>query len=344
MHNVAILGATGLVGETLVRILEERKFPVKELRLFASEHSAGTKVRFQDREIAVKALDEAKFEDTDLVFSALDDALTQKVVPRAMKHCLVIDKSSAYRLKDDVPLVVPEVNPEKIAGHKNLIATPNCTTIPLVMVLAPLSCEFGLKRVVVASYQAASGAGRDALEQYHYETEFVALEGCPGTRSRIEAIRVMSPCTDSPFPRQLAGNVIPQIGRFQADGYTSEEHKLIAETRKIMELADLPITVTCVRVPVATGHALAVLAELEQKATVKQARAVLKDAAGLEVSEQDSYPTPLDAAGRDKVLVGRIRPDTASANGLHFWIVTDNLRKGAALNAVQIAEQALKKK
>jgi aspartate-semialdehyde dehydrogenase len=330
MFDVAILGATGLVGETLTGILAERKFPVKELHLFASEASAGSKVKFQDREVTVAALNDADFAKCDVVFSALDENLSQKVLPKAVKHCLVIDKSSAFRLKEDVPLVVPEVNGAKIACHKNLIATPNCTTIPLVMVLAPLGCQFGLKRVVVASYQSASGAGRDALEQYRYENEFLALDQAPDKAGT------------SPFPRQLAGNVIPQIGSFGHDGYTGEERKLIDETRKILERPDLAVTVTCVRVPVAVGHGLAVVVELEKKATPKQVRAVLDDAPGLEVADGEDYPTPLDAAGRDEVLVGRIRKDTASETGINCWVVSDNLRKGAALNAVQIAELALK--
>ncbi|MEO0107618.1 MAG: aspartate-semialdehyde dehydrogenase, partial [candidate division WOR-3 bacterium] len=242
---------------------------------------------------------------------------------------LVIDKSELYRLKDDVPLVVPEVNADEIAHHRNLIATPNCTTIPLVVVLAPLGRSYGLRRVVVSSYQSASGAGRDALEEYYYETEFVAL------RRAVEVPK------DSPFPVQLANNVIPQIGGFNRDGYSAEEMKTIAETRRILGLPELPITSTCVRVPVAVGHALAVLVEFDTVVAPKQVRDTLARAPGVKLFEGHCYPTPVEAVGTNDVLVGRIRKDTSSETGLHLWVVCDNLRKGAALNAVQIAELAL---
>jgi len=331
MPNIAICGATGLVGEKVLQILEERNFPADQLRLFASERSVGRKYRFKDREYVVESLEHAAFQGLDVAFSALDDALTHKYVPRLMKHCLVVDKSAAFRMKDDVPLVVPEVNPDAIAGHRNLIATPNCTTIPLVVAIFPLHREFGLKRIVLTSYQAASGAGRDALDEYQYETEFIALKQ-PVERP-----------DDSPFPVQLAGNVIPQAGKFQHDGFTTEEHKTIQETRKIMGLPELKITATCVRVPVAVGHCLAVLLEFEKPAAPKKIEDVLKRAAGVVVMNGDRYLTPVDVQERDEVFVGRIRRDTSSDNGILLWIATDNLRKGAATNAVQIAELALKK-
>jgi aspartate-semialdehyde dehydrogenase len=332
MKNVAIAGATGLVGETVLRILEERDFPVGELRLLASERSEGRKYAFKDKEYEVASLDHASFEGVDVTFFALDEQLTHKYAPKAMKYGLVIDKSSAYRLKEDVPLVVPEVNPQRIAGHKNLIATPNCTTIPLVVALAPLHQAFGLKRIVAASYQSASGAGREGLEEYRYELEFLALS------------RAVVRPDDDPYPVQLAGNVIPFVGKAHADGYTTEEHKFMAEIRKIMELPELPVTITCVRVPVAVGHSLAVVAEFEQPVTPKQAHDVLSKAPGVKAMNSGCYPTPVEVAGADEVYVGRIRKDTSSENGLHLWIVADNLRKGAALNAVQIAELALQKK
>lgn len=332
MPNVGIFGATGLVGGTVLRVLEERGFPVGTLRLFASERSVGAKSVFRGREYEVEAMEHALFDGLDVVFSALDETLTHKYVPEAMKHCLVVDKSSAYRLKADVPLVVPEVNPDSIAGHKNLIATPNCTTIPLVVALAPLHRAFGLKRVVLASYQSASGAGRDALDEYRYETEFIAL-GKPVERP-----------DDSPFPAQLAGNVIPQAGRFQHDGFTTEEHKTIQETRKIMDLPGLPVAATCVRVPVAVGHCLAVLAEFEKPAAPGKVADVLKHAAGVGLMTHDRYPTPVEVQDKDEVFVGRIRKDPSSDSGILLWIATDNLRKGAATNAVQIAELALNRR
>jgi aspartate-semialdehyde dehydrogenase len=330
MANVAICGATGLVGETVLRVLAERSFPVERLKLFASERSVGRKYVFKDFEYEVENLEHASFDGIQVAFFALDEALTHKYVPKAMKHCLVVDKSSVYRLKEDVPLVVPEVNPEAIAGHKNLIATPNCTTIPLTVALAPLHREFGLKRVVLASYQSASGAGRDALEEYQYETEFVALK------------KPVERPDDSPFPTVLAGNVIPQAGKFLADGYTTEEHKTIHETRKILGLPELPLAATCVRVPVAVGHSLAVLVELMKPASPQKVEGVLARAAGVKLMSDDRYPTPVDVQDKDEVFVGRVRKDTSSENGILLWICADNLRKGAATNAVQIAELALK--
>jgi len=330
MPNVAVCGATGLVGEKVLQVLEERSFPVDKLRLFASERSIGKKYVYREREYEVESLDGASFEGLDVAFFALDDALTHKYVPRATKHCLVVDKSATYRMKDDVPLVVPEVNPECIAGHKNLIATPNCTTIPLVVALAPLHCEFWLKRVVLASYQSASGAGRDALDEYRYETEFIALG------------KAVERPDDSPFPVQLAGNVIPQAGKFEHDGFTTEEHKTIQETRKIMGLPELPVAATCVRVGVAVGHCLAVLAEFEKPAAPGKVADALKHAAGVRLMNHDRYPTPVEVQDKDEVFVGRIRKDPSSENGILLWIATDNLRKGAATNAVQIAELALR--
>ena len=331
MYNVAIAGATGLVGETVLRVLEKRDFPVKSLRLFASAQSAGRKISFRDREYEIEDLDRASFEGLDVAFFSLDEALTHRYVPKARKHCLVIDKSSVYRLKEDVPLVVPEVNSQTIANHMKLIATPNCTTIPLVMVLAPLASAFGLKRVTAATYQSASGAGRDALDEYQYETEFVALH------------RPVERPDDSPYPVQLADNVIPQIGKFGPDGYSGEEHKTMAESRKVLGLPDLSIATTCVRVPTAVGHALAVSVDLGKPATHRQVHDVLAKAPGLNVADGDRYPTPVEVRGTDDVRVGRIRKDLSSDNGFLFWIVADNLRKGAATNAVQIAEMALKK-
>jgi aspartate-semialdehyde dehydrogenase len=328
--NIGIAGATGLVGETLIKILEERNFPVKKLSLFSSEKSKGTRIKFHSDEIEVDALKKDSFKNLDIAFFALSEHLAKEWIPHAQKECIVIDKSSAFRLDKTVPLVIPEINPDKIKEHKNLLANPNCTTIPLLVVLSPLHKAFGLKRVIVSSYQSVSGAGRDAVEEWQYETEVLACGD------------VIKKEPGSVFPSPIAGNVIPQIGSFDKTGYTSEEKKVIEETRKILELPELPITATCVRVPVKTGHSLSVNIELQKEVNVKDVIKTLQSAESVKVMEDNKYPMPVDAEGNDDVLVGRIRKDTALENGIALWLVTDNLRKGAATNAVQIAEEIVK--
>jgi aspartate-semialdehyde dehydrogenase len=325
--NVGIVGATGLVGEKVIQILQERNFPIKKLYLFSSEKSAGTKILFRDEEIEVASLSKESFKNLDVAFFALEENLAEHWIPIARKECIVIDKSSAFRLAQDVPLVVPEVNGEKIKEHKNLIANPNCTTIPLVVVLAPLHKEFGLRRVIVSSYQSVSGAGRNALNELIYETEVLAY----GEKIHKDA--------DSVFSAPIAGNIIPQIGRFDKQGYTSEEKKVIEETRKILNLPDLAISATCVRVPVKVGHSESVNIELDKEVSVDKIIKTLKSAEGVKLMDSDKYPMPIDAEDNDDVLVGRIRKDSAFENGIALWLVTDNLRKGAATNAVQIAEK-----
>jgi len=328
--NIGIIGATGLVGEKVIRVLEERNFPVKKLYLYSSEKSKGIRVKFHSDEIEVNVLNKESFTNLDIAFFALEENLAKEWIPIAQKECVVIDKSSAYRLDKSVPLVVPEVNAEKIKEHKNLIANPNCTTIPLVVVLAPLQKAFGLKRVIVSSYQSVSGAGRDALNEFIYETEFLAC----GEEIKKDP--------DSVFSAPIAGNIIPQIGSFDKQGYTSEEKKVIEETRKILELPDLLISATCVRVPVKIGHSEAVNIQFEKSIKVDDVIKILESAPGIKVYGDDKYPMPIDAEEKDEVFVGRIRKDTAFENGVALWIVTDNLRKGAATNAVQIAEEILK--
>lgn len=325
--NIGVIGATGLVGEKVVQILDERNFAVKKLLLFSSEKSAGAKMVFRGEDIEVALLTKESFKNLDIAFFALEENLAKQWIPVARKECLVIDKSSAFRLAQDVPLVVPEVNAEKIKEHKNLIANPNCTTIPLVVVLAPLHKEFGLKRVIVSSYQSVSGAGRNALHELIYETEVLAM----GEKIVKDA--------DSVFTAPIAGNIIPQIGKFDKHGYTSEEQKVIEETRKILDLPDLPISATCVRVPVRIGHCESVNIEFEKEASPDKVFKTLKAADGVKLVENDKYPMPIDAEGNDDVLVGRIRNDSAFENGIGLWLATDNLRKGAATNAVQIAER-----
>jgi len=324
MKRIGIAGATGLVGETLLRILESGPHKIEDLRLFASAKSAGTKLKFRDREWEVKEVDPDSFKGLDVAFFCLEADLAKKLVPQVAKHCPVIDKSSEFRLRPDVPLVVPEVNPDSLKGHKNIIGNPNCTTIPLVVAVNPLHRKFGLERLWIASYQSVSGAGKAAAEQLSYETEFVAMRQTPDSK-------------DSPLRMQIADNVIPQIADFDAHGNTGEETKTIRESAKILGLPDLKVNSTCVRVPVSVGHSLAVTCRFSQAVKVKDALHVLKNAPGVVLRSGNDYATPADCCGNDSVFVSRVRQG-AEPEELSLWIVTDNLRKGAATNAVQIAE------
>ncbi|HEX6886092.1 MAG TPA: aspartate-semialdehyde dehydrogenase [Planctomycetota bacterium] len=311
---VAVVGATGIVGETLLRVLEERRFPVGELRALSSARSAGQSVRFAGREVRVAEASAAALRGADVVFFAATGELSRALAPLAAEAgALVVDKSSTWRMDPEVPLVVPEVNAAALAGHRGLIACPNCTTIGLVMALEPLRRAAGLAHVAVTTLQAASGAGREALEE---------LAGTPR----------------GVFPRPLAANVLPQCDRFVAPGTTAEEEKLVLETRKILGLPSLAVTATCVRVPVAVGHSASVLVETERLLAPEDALAALRAFPGLAVQAGDDYATPLELAGRDEVAVGRVRRDPTHPRRLWLWCVVDNLRKGAATNAVQIAE------
>ncbi|MFO7675202.1 MAG: aspartate-semialdehyde dehydrogenase [bacterium] len=323
MKRIGIAGATGLVGETLLRLVEPTRSGVEEVRLFASEKSTGRKVAFRDGELEVSALDPDGFKGLDVAFSCLGADLAAKTVPKIAKHCPVVDKSSHFRLDPAVPLVVPEVNAGALRSHANIIANPNCTTIPLCVALAPLCDHWDLVALHIASYQSVSGAGRAALEQLAYEVEFLALDRVPDTR-------------DSPFPGQIAGNLIPQIGAYDKHGNAEEESKLASESRKILGLPELIVNVTCVRVPVAVGHSLAVTARFSAPLRPKEACARLKSAPGVALLPDDEFATPVEAAGRDEVFVSRVRAG-ALPEELNLWVVTDNLRKGAALNAVQVA-------
>jgi aspartate-semialdehyde dehydrogenase len=326
MKNIVVVGATGLVGEMVIKILEERNFPVKNLRLFSSQRSEGKEIIFKDNPVPVEILAADAFKGCDIAFFAIDAKLAKEWVPKAQKECLAIDKSSAFRLDPDVPLVIPEVNPDAIKNHKNIIAVPNCTTIPLTIVLSPLNKTVKIKRVVASSYQSVSGAGRDAVDELQYQVEKIAA-GEPIAKEDASA-----------FPHRIGANIIPQIEQFTETHYTTEEEKLVYETRKILDLPDLAVTATCVRVPVFIGHALAVNIEFESRLEAQAAEKLLAHSPGIKVVEKPGYPMPIDAAGKDEVFVGRVRQDNSLANGLNLWIVTDNLRKGAALNAVQIAE------
>jgi aspartate-semialdehyde dehydrogenase len=324
MKRIGIAGATGLVGETLLRVLESGPHKIDDLRLFASARSSGTKMRFRDREYEVLEVDPDGFQGLDVAFFCLEAELAKKLVPQVAKHCPVIDKSSEFRLKPEVPLVVPEVNADALKGHENIIANPNCTTIPLVVAVNPLHREFGLREIWLASYQSVSGAGKAAVEQLQYETEFVAMKQMPDSKG-------------SPLGPQIADNVIPHIADFDSHGNTGEEAKTIRESARILGLPDLKVNSTCVRVPVSVGHALAVTCRFSRPVKAKDAAHVLKKAPGVVVHQGHDYTTPVDCRDNDSVFISRVRQG-AGTDELSMWVVTDNLRKGAATNAVQIAE------
>ena len=329
--NVAVVGATGAVGKEMIDILEERNFPVDELRLLASKRSQGKKIKFQGKDVTVEELNKNSFEGIDIgLFSAGGD-LSKEFAPIAVKSgAVVVDNTSAFRMDKDVPLVVPEVNSKEIKNHKGIIANPNCSTIQMVLVLKPLHDEAVLKRIVVSTYQAVSGAGLKAIDELEKETKSILAKDGQFKRNI--------------FPHQIAFNVLPQIDVFLENGYTKEEMKMINETKKIMGCDTIEITATTVRVPVYRSHSESVNIETEQKITCDRAKELLANFPGISVVDDLSkqlYPLASEAAGKDDTFVGRIREDDSIANGLNLWIVSDNLRKGAALNAVQIAEKLL---
>lgn len=327
-YNVAIVGATGAVGERMRLILEERQFPVGSLRLLASRRSRGTRLSFQGRVVEVEELRSDSFNDIDIALFSAGSEVSGEFAPVAAKAgAIVIDNSSRFRMDEDVPLVVPEVNMSDAMSHSGIIANPNCSTIQMVVALKPLYDAYGLQRVVVSTYQAVSGSGRRAVAELERQTAEIAAG---------------KPPTFEVYPRQIVGNVLPHIDVFGQGGYTREELKMIEETRKIMHLPELKITATTVRVPVVTGHSESVNAEFERPIpNLEHVREVLAGAPGVELvdaPEKGEYPTAIEAAGKDEVFVGRLRLDTSVPSGINLWIVSDNLRKGAALNAVQIAE------
>ncbi len=332
--NVAVVGVTGAVGTEMLKVLERRGFPVDELRPLASGRSAGKEITFRGKEIRIQELTEDSFEGINIALFSAGGDISREFVPYAIeKNCVVVDNTSAFRMDDDVPLVVPEVNANKIAGHNGVIANPNCSTIQLVLVLKPIHDAAKIKRVVISTYQAVSGAGLKASEELRKETEYILSNKGEYDRSI--------------FPHQIAFNVLPQIPQsdaFLQNGYTSEEMKMIDETKKIMGDDSLRITTTTVRVPVFRGHSESVNIETREKISADEARVLLSKAEGVVVLDDPSkqlYPLATDAAGKDETFVGRIREDNSVENGLNLWVVSDNLLKGAALNAVQIAERLL---
>lgn len=326
-YNVAVVGATGAVGEALVEILESRNFPVKELFLLASERSAGKRVQFKGKSIMVTRLDEFDFSQADIgLFSAGGDLSAVYAPKAAAAGCVVIDNTSQFRYDADVPLIVPEVNAHRLADHKarNIIANPNCSTIQMVVALKPIHDAVGIARINVSTYQAVSGAGAGGVRELAGQTANL-LNG-----KEIET-KVM--------PVQIAFNAIPQIDKFQDNGYTKEEMKMVWETQKILEDDSIMVNPTCVRIPVFYGHSEAVHIETRAEISPAQAAELLRVAPGVRVFDDQSYPTAVEhGAGKDDVLVGRIRKDISHPMGLNLWVVADNLRKGAALNSVQIAE------
>jgi aspartate-semialdehyde dehydrogenase len=328
-YNVAVVGATGAVGEQIREVLEERQFPVGDLRLLASERSAGQFLPFQGRQLRVAVLDENSFEGVDIGLFSAGGNVSARFAPRAVAAgAVVVDNTSFFRMEPDVPLVVPEVNSDEIGRYKNrgIIANPNCSTIQMVVALKPLHDAARIKRVVVSTYQSVSGAGRLAMEELSQQ---------------VAALFNGREIKKEKFPHQIAFNCIPHIDVFLENGYTKEEWKLIQETRKILGEPDLPVTATTVRVPVFLSHSESVNIETRVKLSAAEAKQILREAPGVIVAdepENNIYPMAIEAAGRDAIYVGRIRNDESVANGLNLWVVSDNLRKGAALNAVQIAE------
>ncbi|HWL66253.1 MAG TPA: aspartate-semialdehyde dehydrogenase [Actinomycetota bacterium] len=337
--RLVVVGATGAVGTVMMDILEERDFPADEIIPVASPRSAGRKLDYQDRQLEVVALDESVFDGADLALFDVPDELSAQWAPVAVRQgAIAIDNSGAFRMDDDVPLVVPEVNPRAVEQRpRGIIASPNCTTLAMVVPLAALHRAAGVERLVLASYQAASGAGRPGSDELWDQTEVAAKN--PDDVREGKAGRILE--GGEYFVHPIAMNVVPRCGSVKEDGYTSEELKLGNETRKIMDLPDLEVTATCVRVPVVVGHGVAVHARFGRAIDVDEARSLLSSAPGVELVDDlsaDVYPTPLEAAGKDACFVGRIRRDLHDERALAFFCVADNLRKGAALNTVQVAE------
>ena len=332
--KVAIAGATGNVGREMLNILEERGFPADEVVPLASRRSQGTEVSYGDKTLKVKALDTYDFSDTDICLMSAGGNISKEWSPKIGKQgCVVIDNSSAWRYDQDVPLIVPEVNPDAIVGFskKNIIANPNCSTAQLVVALKPLHDKAKIKRVVVSTYQSVSGAGKEGMDELFTQTR---------------AVFVADPVEAKKFTKRIAFNVIPHIDVFMEDGYTKEEWKMVAETKKMLD-PKIKLTATAVRVPVFIGHSEAVNIEFENPITADEARDILRKAPGclvIDKQEPGGYATPYEAAGEDATYISRIREDATVENGLALWCVSDNLRKGAALNAIQIAEVLINRK
>jgi len=329
-YNLAVVGATGAVGQEIIEILEERKFPVDNLKLIASKKSEGKKITFLNRKIKVESIENGIFEDIDIALFSIDSNLSKKYAPQAVKEgAVVIDNSNAFRMDDSVPLVVPEINANKINEHQGIIANPNCSTIQLVMAIKPIFKKYGLKRVIVNTYQAVSGTGKRAISELEQQI-----------KDYIDKNEIKSEV----YPYQISFNLLPHIDEFQENKYTKEEMKVVKETRKILDDKEIPITATAVRVPVFNGHGESVNIETEVSYLIDDIKNSIDKMENVKLVDninENKYPMPIMVENEDEVMVGRIRRDYSKKNALNMWIVANNLRKGAALNAVQIAEKMI---
>lgn len=334
LFNVAVVGATGAVGEQIIRLLENRNFPIQELKLLASGRSAGKTLKFKGREVAVEEATPDSFKGIDIALFSAGGDISRELVPHAVKHGAVcIDNTNAFRMDPETPLIVPEVNLDKISEHKGVIANPNCSTIQMVAALKPLYDRYGISRIIVSTYQAVSGAGAKAIAEMLRQTKAL-LDGDPLAPDIL-------PVGSLPVKHQIAFNAIPQIDKFLDNGYTNEEMKMVNETKKIMGDPSIEVTATCVRIPVVYGHSESVYVELNNDFDLNDVKKLLSDAPGvvlIDNPQEQQYPLATVAAGKLDVFVGRLRRDLDHSRGLNMWIVSDNLLKGAAWNAVQIAE------
>ncbi|MFC0271353.1 aspartate-semialdehyde dehydrogenase [Metabacillus herbersteinensis] len=340
-YHVAVVGATGAVGQQMLQTLESRNFPISKLTLLSSERSAGTKIFYKNEEYIVKAAKPESFEGVQIALFSAGGSVSRELAPEAVKRgAIVIDNTSAFRMDENVPLVVPEVNEEDLKLNKGIIANPNCSTIQMVVALEPLRKNYGLQKVIVSTYQAVSGAGVAAIKELEQQSQAI-LNGEEFTPSLL-------PVKNDEKHYQIAFNVIPQIDTFQENGFTFEEMKMINETKKIMHMPELQVSATCVRLPVVTGHSESVYIEVDKlNVTADQVKQLLLEADGVTLQDdpaQQIYPMPAYCVGKNDVFVGRIRKDLDQSNGFHMWIVSDNLLKGAAWNSVQIAESLVKLK
>jgi len=337
--HVAVVGATGAVGQQMIETLQKRSFPIGEISLLSSSRSAGKEIEFNGEKVIVQEARPESFEGVDIALFSAGGSISKKLAPEAVKRgAIVVDNTSAFRMDENVPLVVPEVNESDLHGHNGIIANPNCSTIQMVAALEPIREAFGLKKVVVSTYQAVSGAGAAAIEELHTQTEAIL--------NNEAAKAVILPVKGAEKHYQIAFNAIPQIDVFTENGFTYEEMKMINETKKIMHMPELKVSATCVRLPIAVGHSESVYIEIDQEGvTAEQIQTLLRNAPGIVLQDnpsQQEYPMPADCVGKNDVFVGRIRKDLDEDKGFHMWVVSDNLLKGAAWNSVQIAESLVR--